>query len=249
MLTPAVVQASAARFLIDGGEENAASVLLSCELTFEESGDTWYSGDEVLYALHIKLTGPRAAYEILSDEEAAITIAIRKAVQAVLPSDLYVKHFTAHASLVEIDTDWRNELLEIARGRGVHNQASVSSSPLRTWKNLRFRSQSEIRIAEALDRRGVMFLPNCLARLTLDDTRANREADFLVCSGGFWGILEVDGEEFHPPSRTAADHARDRVFRLHGIRVVEHFDATECYQSADAVVDRFLKLLATSSAV
>jgi hypothetical protein len=25
------------------------------------------------------------------------------------------------------------------------------------------------------------------------------------------GILEVDGEPFHPPSRTTADHTRDRI--------------------------------------
>jgi hypothetical protein len=56
-----VVQASAARFLIDGGEEDAASVLLSCSLNFWESGDTCFVGDEVHSALHVKLTGPRAA--------------------------------------------------------------------------------------------------------------------------------------------------------------------------------------------
>src|ERR1039457_2940753 len=45
-----VVLASAARFLIDGGEEDAASVLLSCSLEFWPSGDTWYDGDEALEA-------------------------------------------------------------------------------------------------------------------------------------------------------------------------------------------------------
>jgi len=55
--------------------------------------------------------------------------------------------------------------------------------------------------------------------------------------------LKVDGEPFHPPSRTVHDHTRDRLFKEHGIRVVEHFDASECFERPDDVVARFLKLL------
>ena len=109
--------------------------------------------------------------------------------------------------------------------------------------NLRFRSQSEIRIAEALDRVGALFLPNCRARLGQTNDRKNREADFLVCVDGKWGILEVDGEPFHPPSRTVHDHDRDRLFKLHGIRMTEHFDAERCRKEPDEVVRLFLDLL------
>jgi hypothetical protein len=64
--------ASAARFLIDGQEEDAANLLLSCSLEVWESGDTWYRGDETLCAVHVELTGPRAAYDILNPYEAPI---------------------------------------------------------------------------------------------------------------------------------------------------------------------------------
>lgn len=82
-----VVLASAARFLVDGGEEDAASVLLSCSFSLEfwRSGDTWYVGDEIHDALHVKLIGPRAAYEILNDSSHPTTQAIRRALEAVLP--------------------------------------------------------------------------------------------------------------------------------------------------------------------
>jgi hypothetical protein len=112
-----------------------------------------------------------------------------------------------------------------------------------TWKNLRFRSQSEVRIAQALERAGALFLPNCMAHLQGLDGPENKEADFLVCHNGKWGILEVDGEPFHPPKRTAQDHERDRLFRAHGIRVVEHFTATDCYNEPGSVVGRFLEIL------
>lgn len=233
---------SAARFLIDGQEEDAANVLLSCFLSVWESGDTWFVDDEISYALHAKLTGPRAAYEILCDDCHPITKAIRRSLDAVLPENTYIKHFTVHAELIDIDPDWRAELLEIARGRGVHNQA-VEGVSARVWNNLRFRSESEVRIAQVLDRAGVLFLPNCKARLGLPESRQNREADFLVCYEGKWGILEVDGEPFHPPSRTTQDHERDRLFRVHGILLVEHFDASECFKNPDGVVRRFLEIL------
>jgi hypothetical protein len=234
--------ASATRFLIDGQEEDAANVLLSCSLSIWESGDTWYVGDELHSALHVKLTGPRAAYKILRNEDHPITKAIRRALEAVLPEGTYIKHFTVHAELIDIDPDWRTELLEIARGKGVHNQA-VGAMSARVWNNLRFRSESEVRVAQALDRAGVLFLPNCKARLGSSTSRRNREADFLVCHKGKWGILEVDGEPFHPPSRAAEDHERDRLFRSHGMLIVEHFDASKCYNDPEGVVHRFLEIL------
>ena len=46
-----MILASAARFLIDGHEEDAASLLLACTLDATEAG-TWYSGDEILHGLH-----------------------------------------------------------------------------------------------------------------------------------------------------------------------------------------------------
>tara|TARA_B100000315_G_scaffold163764_1_gene152360 strand:- start:1880 stop:2590 length:711 start_codon:yes stop_codon:yes gene_type:complete len=220
-----IILATAARFLIEGGEEDAASVLLSCVLEFWFSGDTWYVGDETHEALHVKLTGPRSVYEILNDSDHPTTPAIRKALGAVLLEKTYVKHFTVHVQHVSIDPNWRQELLQIARGVGVHNQAAQGRA-LRIWNNLYFRSQSEIRIAEGLDRAGALFFPNCRGRLGAA-ARENREADFPVCHQGKWGILEVDGEPFHPPSRTVQDHARDRLFREHGVRLVEHFDATD----------------------
>lgn len=171
--------------------------------------------------------------------------AIQEAIDAALPEDTYIKHFTVHAAMVDIDPDWREELLEIARGQGVTNQGvRIKDAPLYTWKNLRFRSKTEMRIAKALDRANVLFLPNCMARLgPTTDYRVNREGDFLVCDDGKWGILEIHGESFHPPSRAAHDHDRSRLFKQHGVLVIEHYDAERCYETPDDVVAEFLKLL------
>jgi hypothetical protein len=238
------LQASAVRFLIDGGEEDAASVLLSARMTAWPSGSHWNDGDETVYAVHVELEAARPLYEALAPDTPQGG-AIRRAIQSVLPSWFHVGHFGVTGALVELDPDWRTELLEIARGKGVHNQGRWAKAP-RVWNNLNFRSESEIRVARALDGAGLLFVPNCAARLNSPEGRVNREPDFLVCFDGKWGILEVDGEPFHPPTRTAEDHERDRLFKSHGIRVVEHFDATECYESAGAVVTKFIDILARS---
>jgi very-short-patch-repair endonuclease len=131
----------------------------------------------------------------------------------------------------------------LGEGWGERSSIPPKSAQVTTWNNLRFRSATEIRIAHALDRAGVLFLHNCKARLGRASNRQNREADFLICHKGRWGILEVDGDAFHPPTRTAEDHERDRLFQSHGILLVQHFAASECWENADGVVRKFLDLL------
>jgi hypothetical protein len=235
--------ASAASFLIEGGEEDAANVLLSCSLEKWVIDSIWGAND-IYTKIAIKLTGPRAAYEILKDKEHPIRKAVEHAFEALITENTSIDYITVHAKLIDLDPDWHSNLLEIARGRSLSNQAAAErATRILTWNNLGFRSASEVKIAQALDRAGVLFFPNCLARLGLAENRQNREPDFLVCHNGKWGILEVDGGPYHPSSRTVEDHERDRLFKVHGISKIEHYDATKCFNESDAVVNEFLKLL------
>jgi hypothetical protein len=235
------ILASAVRYLLDGNEEDAASVLLACSLESMYIERALDFGDSI-DIVAVGINGPRAAYEILSDENHPITQAIHQAITVVMPADYGISRFYAGVEIIDLDPNWRSELLEIARGRGVHNQLA-GERLARIWNNLRFRSGSEVKIAAALDRVGVLFLPNCKARLGLAGKRENREPDFLICCDGKWGILEVDGGPFHPPARTVEDHERDRLFKQHGIRIVEHYDSNRCFEHPEEVVQNFLSLL------
>ena len=113
------------------------------------------------------------------------------------------------------------------------------------WQNLHFRSVSEVKIAQALDRANILFFPNSICRLNTNQGRRNLESDFLICYQGIWAILEVDGEPFHPASRAAEDHKRDAFFLDHGVWV-HRFDANECFNFPDVVVKRFLQRLKRS---
>jgi hypothetical protein len=233
--------ASVAKFLIEGGEDEAASLILACDVASIVITWTNHWNNQTSYGVAVNLSGPRVAYDVLSDGEHPVSEQVRAAIGAVLEHGCSLDSLSVRAERVGIAPDWRAELVEMARGMLVHNQAAVAEK-FRLWNNLRFRSQSEIRIAEALDKLGVTFFPNCMARLTGSNRRMNMEPDFLICRGGKWGILEVDGGEFHPPERTAQEHERDRLFRAQGI-MVERFDAQRCYREPDLVVAEFFRVL------
>jgi very-short-patch-repair endonuclease len=88
---------------------------------------------------------------------------------------------------------------------------------------------------------GVMFLPNCKARVGSSEQRRNQEADFIVMYGGVWGVLEVDGP--HHEGKAAADHRRDRPLHHHGAAAVQRYESLECFKDPDGVVLKFMALL------
>jgi uncharacterized protein YjbI with pentapeptide repeats len=156
---------------------------------------------------------------------------------------------TDSASFDGADLRGTYKVTKTDKATGYHNQGLPFGlrKRLDTWKGLRFRSKTEIIIAEALDRAGVLFLPNCLARLnhpSEPEGRGNKEADFLICHQGKWGVIEVDGPH-HTPDRRVEEQERERLFRQHGIRVVERFDAARCYEQPDEVVKQFLQIIAS----
>ena len=87
---------------------------------------------------------------------------------------------------------------------------SVGQPPI-ALKGLTFRSWSKVRLAKAFEDRGLLYIANARARVWMHPTRETRELDALVNIDGVWIGIEVDGAPFHPPSRSAAGHARDRL--------------------------------------
>lgn len=109
---------------------------------------------------------------------------------------------------------------------------------LHKYRGLNFRSRSEIEIAKELDRRGVVYLPNCIARVHKGLKHHNLEADFLIWYANNCWILEVDGDEWH--GDRAKDAKRDEMFRQSGI-AVGRYRASDCYNLPKDVVSDFLQ--------
>lgn len=114
------------------------------------------------------------------------------------------------------------------------------------WHGLTLRSQSEVKIAKALDNRGILFLAGARIRLKTETHRQTREVDFLIHHRGKWGILEVDGP--HHEHSVRADEWRDARFQEQGISV-SRFPADQCYRQPDAVIEMFLKQLSEKPAI
>jgi hypothetical protein len=247
----------AVRFLIEGGEDKAAAILVQSRLNVIL--EHIWEGDEAWQQLRVGVEyvveTTRIGYEALMQKSVdaddrdwdahEVGRSIRVALKAVTPPEVFVSGIDTRFDQSPAVAGWRDDVAAFILGREAHNQAP-GGGPTKVWENLRFRSESEKRVAQALDAEGAMFFPNCRARATDDETRRTVEPDFLVCWKGKWGILEVDGEPFHPPTRTLHDHARDRVSKAHGVMVVEHFDASECFERPAEVVRKFLTLLERS---
>jgi hypothetical protein len=146
------------------------------------------------------------------------------------------------------EEDWRELVKSLIARAKEPNQGVVTSivrqreeqAPLK-YNEMKFGSSTEIRVAQELERRKILFFPLPLA--VRADTGKNfqdhREPDFLICHEGVWGILEV---AFHQ-GRYEKDKQKDEWFKKSGILCVEHYTAEECYGRTTSVVDRFLSIL------
>jgi hypothetical protein len=235
--------ASAVKFLIDGGDHEAALALLPCSINVAHR---YFHGNDTV--VDVIVSGPRQSFDAMKDWQLGsahnpIALLIHDAVLAHLPYGMVCEEYVVRAALVMPDRAWRVEAARAAGGKQVRNQApEIEGGRIITWNYLRFRSETEKRIAAALDATRVLFFPNCVGRLSVDDGRGNREPDFLVCDRGRWGILEIDGDVFHPSA--AKDHDRDRLFEAYGVRTIERYPWKRCFDDPNGVVQSFLHLLA-----
>jgi very-short-patch-repair endonuclease len=232
---PAELLRHAAVSLVEQRQYEAAALLLLCRVDVRIREQL--IGRE---QFQITVEAPEQAYEILTQPWHSVTRAISDAFQSYMTEDYH--GFTPQRSFPDAATMTRAAALEAIQKRLIHNQGvDIQGGEIISWQGMRFRSRAEERIARALDEMRVLFLPNCLARLNSGRAkRVKREADFLICHDGKWGILEVDGP-YH--TSAAADHGKDRLFKGHGVKVVERYPADDCYNDALGVVRQFLQLL------
>ncbi|HEX2906827.1 MAG TPA: hypothetical protein VHO69_08205 [Phototrophicaceae bacterium] len=255
--------ANAVHYLLSKGQSDFARLLLTCELVVsaehyshpdDQDGDYDFTGvflrgspefyDKYTNDLNDIYPPDSDAYTRPSQEDGAFRSAIRTAFRAVLGEEYF--EIRVAVGLIEIDLDWRTRLfVENETQEQVGNQNSYAKTPL-VWSGMRFNSKGEIAIAQALERLGVMYFPNCLARVGSRDNRQTRFPDFLVCYRGKWGILEIDGATYHTPSSATDDHERRRQIEQHGgISYFDRFKHSRCVNEPDKVVKEFLDILAT----
>jgi hypothetical protein len=151
--------------------------------------------------------------------------------------------------LIEVEAGWQNVVRELIADAKNPNQAVVSEKmsqkngkEIYSYNEMKFASNSEIRIAQELEVRKILFFPLPLAvrAESGDFYKDHREPDFLICHDGTWGILEV---AYHP-NRYEKDSEKADWFKQSGILCVQHYTAERCYNESGKVVDKFLEILA-----
>lgn len=134
----------------------------------------------------------------------------------------------------KIELDGEETKAEPAANPNAHSPAETLTH---IWNGWQFRSAGEVSIAEALNHAGVLFFPKATARLTTPDGKKNQDLHFLICYEGKLGILAVDLDDAEQETGT------DGILQSQGIRIIRHYDASECTAEPHRVVLEFLQLL------
>jgi hypothetical protein len=243
--------ASAVRYLFQTGQKDAANLLLSCRIQTLEFDQVDYS-NEVVEICRVLLRGSPVFYKEYIEYDKVphsktprdnLKALVREAFEAVLPPVNYVE-IDARAELINVDTDWRTQLLAEEETGQITNQNPYRKEPI-IWQGMKFDGEGEVKIAQELDRVGVMFFPTCLARVGPPNNRQRRIPDFLICYKGKWGVLEIDGKKYHTPENATADHDRRRLIEQHGgIAWFDRYAYSRCMNEPQEVVKEFLSILA-----
>lgn len=240
------IMASLVRYLLENNEKEAAHILLPCRIDSidEESRYDSYDPDpESEYSVTIvRFRGPLKSCGIINSEDGKIPQLIASAFRAILFETSRDIELWAKYELVEVDTDWRSRLLAESETQQATNQNPYAKEPI-IYQGMKFNSPPEVKIAEALERAGVMYLPSCILRIGGRDNRQTRIPDFLICYQGKWGILEVDGQTYHTSESATKDYERSRLIQQHIKVYFDRFPANRCLNEPDLVVREFLSIL------
>jgi hypothetical protein len=232
---------NASQLLAARGDMQAAGLIATLNFTLSKAINDFNDEFNVLHA-----SAPIAQYEYLRN---AISNPESKQEYKRIFSDIaavmseigpYVRFIVCYLDQSQAPGSWRQDL---------NNAISVLSSnqALFTFKDsrkllhegLNFRSKTEIRVYDALVRKGVLVFPLPLA--VMGQSRQYKEPDFVVCHNGKVGILEIHGDVWHTPETAAKEHERRRQFLNLGVSVYEIFGAERCWSNPDDVVDEFLE--------
>lgn len=237
------------QLLIDNDYREIAAIAVEAEvyILFVYDG---YEPESIAFDI------PTSAYVYINNDEQVKKV-MERAMRTVSQGRIYGNNsnvvndlpFIYRVQLIEVEQGWQNVVKNLIVNAQNPNQALISEKAFSkdgkhfyVYNEMKFASRSEIRIAQELETRQILFFPLPLG--VRADTgnfyNDHREVDFLVCQDSAWGILEVS---YHP-GRYEKDSEKDSWFKKSGILCIQHYSAERCYSFPKEVVDEFLTILA-----
>lgn len=215
----------------------------------EEEAEGYWQGSSRWAGFIVSL--PPQSYEIIMSST-SLQEDLRKSLAYLTRGHIFKDEISVSVRIkfMEVEANWKEKVRTIIAEYREANQGIVTDILARrdnrepiVYNEMKFASRAEVRIAQELESRRVLFFPLPLA--VRSDTGAqyldHREPDFLICQDGAWGILEVS---FHQPERYEKDSEKDLWFKQSGILCIQHFTAESCFNNPAGIVDRFLEILA-----
>jgi hypothetical protein len=236
--------------LLDSNYRELAALIVDGKLSIDQT--QWGNSSPQLENIFIDL--PTSAYSIIMTNT-LFQEALIKSLALVTKGYVHTQDkaenvpISFRVKLIEVEENWIQKVKNLIINSKGSNQGLITEKVFSRrgeqsllYNEMKFASRSEIRIAQELEERKVLFFPLPLA--VRSDTGAlyedHREPDFLVCQDGVWGILEV---AYHP-DRYEKDSEKDVWFKKSGILCTQHYTAERCYNHPSEVVDEFLQILA-----
>jgi len=234
-------------YLLDHKYREIAALMVDAEMSIVSDGDGFES---VIFEVPVS-----SLTIIISDE--SIKEDINKTLSFICRGYITDEHNHAidrlyiqyRARLLNVEKDWRDIIRTLIVNAKNPNQGIVTEKAFAKrqeqvliYNEMKFATHAEIRIAQELEKRKVLFFPLPLAVRNDTGNRYNdhREPDFLICHLGVWGILEIS----HHEGRLEKDVEKSSWFKKSGILCVEHRSTEQCSQQPSQVVDEFLSILA-----
>lgn len=220
---------------------NSHLALALTHVSIKTSEMFWYSEFEDLQYAYTKVF-LYVAYEDLEFFEENLKD-IEKAMNEIAPLIEGIEHPAISLALkidpFQITSEWRAKMQEMLLRQGVNNQGNnCNNYAIHSYDGQKYRSKTEIKIAEELVKRGICFAP--LPSLNQPNRSVHNEPDFIIFYKGKTGILEVNGEQH--TGKATKDHAKFNDVKLQGVKV-EFYEVSECFNKPSGVVENFLRLL------
>lgn len=240
--------------LVERGSSELAAIAIDIEITIISKHHE-YSDGRISTPSEVRLDVPLSSLEFVKTNAEVIEETLFEICEGHIydSEDMIVKNselkVAFRIALLKVEEGWKNIARRMILEAQDPNQGVITEKVFsrrgerpHIYNEMKFGSKSEIRIAQELEARKVLFFPlplavRCETGKFYED---HREADFLICNDGSWGVLEIA----HHAGRYEKDKEKDAWFKKSGILCIEHYTAEKCFNAPKLVIDEFLEVLA-----
>jgi hypothetical protein len=139
-----------------------------------------------------------------------------------------------HKSVIKENKSEPSEIIDNSEEKQLSETLTHLQKTEYFWKKWYFHSLEQVKIAEALDRAGVLFFPNSKAQLPNFEDQPYKQVDFLICYNSKLGVLEIQYSD------TEKQEKRDYFLSKQGIFLIEYCDPVQCLEDPDQIVQEFI---------